>query len=290
LSGPNGTPLGPDKQGVSWGFQILPYLEGQQVYNIKTEKQQEQTPIGMYFCPSRRGVTQHPVYRTYLMDYAAAVPGRTKVEMTTPVAAGQPHPLFKTQGNNGEYFGCFQEGFWGRAPGTATLGTPGPIHVGEIQGGGKDTQGVTWFGYWGVIVRSDMVATSLTARKETGFYTKIGFEQITDGSSNTLVLGEKFLQPSLYQVGAWHDDKGWADGWDPDTLRFTMCSLRQDEELRTGEGDRQPGFRFGSAHAGLMNTGFADASVHSIRFDIDPELFNKLAHRADGETIDVGAL
>jgi hypothetical protein len=39
-----------------------------------------------------------------------------------------------------------------------------------------------------------------------------------------------------------------------------------------------------------MNVGFADASVQTIRFDIDPELFNKLAHRADGETVELGAL
>jgi hypothetical protein len=30
-----------------------------------------------------------------------------------------------------------------------------------------------------------------------------------------------------------------------------------------------------------MNAGFADASVHSISYDIDRELFNRLGHRSD---------
>jgi prepilin-type N-terminal cleavage/methylation domain-containing protein len=280
LSGPGGSPLGPDKQGISWAFQILPYLEGQQVYNIKTELQMERTAVPMFYCPSRRGPTQHPVERTYLMDYAAAVPGRVKSEVIPPVAADAPHPLFKMQGNTGEYVGCFQEEFWGRRA--------GPVHVGEITATSMNNP--TWFGFWGVIVRSDLCVKSATNKVVTGFYTKISFEQITDGSSNTLVLGEKWVRPSRYEVGDWHDDKGWADGWDPDTLRSTMCTVRQDEELRPGEADRAPGFRFGSNHTGLMNTGFADASVHAIRFDIDPEILNRLAHRADGESVDLGAL
>jgi hypothetical protein len=53
------------------------------------------------------------------------------------------------------------------------------------------------------------------------------------------------------------------------------------------EDTRKPGFRFGAAHPSTMNTGFADASVHSISYDIDPELLNMLAHRADGGTINM---
>src|SRR5687767_11452707 len=34
-----GAPYGPEKQGLSWAFQILPYLEGQQVYNIREQTQ-----------------------------------------------------------------------------------------------------------------------------------------------------------------------------------------------------------------------------------------------------------
>jgi prepilin-type N-terminal cleavage/methylation domain-containing protein len=39
LNGPGGAPYGPDKQGLTWGFQILPYLEGQAVHNIRNVEQ-----------------------------------------------------------------------------------------------------------------------------------------------------------------------------------------------------------------------------------------------------------
>src|SRR4051794_39444159 len=36
LTSANGAPYGPDKQDLSWGFQILPYLEGGAIYDIRT--------------------------------------------------------------------------------------------------------------------------------------------------------------------------------------------------------------------------------------------------------------
>ena len=44
---------------------------------------------------------------------------------------------------------------------------------------------------------------------------------ITDGTSNTMILGEKQLDPAKYYTGDWHDDCGWGDGWDPDVIRYT---------------------------------------------------------------------
>jgi len=49
------------------------------------------------------------------------------------------------------------------------------------------------------------------------------------------------------------------------------------------------GYDFGSPHPSGMNAGFADASVHSISYDIDRELFNRLGHRSDGEGGEEGA-
>lgn len=273
LSGPGGAPLGPDQQGLSWAFQILPYLEGQAVYNIKNETDMERTAVPMFYCPSRRPPTRHFIEETYLIDYAAAVPGRTMNEFPS-AALGEQY--FRKVSY--EYLGCGREEFWG-SPGR-------PIHIDSINP--NVTRLATWVGFMGVIVRSNLVVYN-NQRTITGFYQPISFAQIEDGSSNTLVLGEKFLRPSLYDVGDWHDDKGWSDGWDPDTLRFTMCEMQSDRELNPGESDRTAGFRFGSAHSELMNAAFADASVRSIRFDVDIHLFNSLAHRSDGAAIDLEA-
>lgn len=288
LSGPQGSPFGPDKQGLSWAFQILPYLEAQQIYNIKTNDAIEKTVIPMFNCPSRRGPTQHPVERTFLMDYAAAVPSRTRTTGTTSL------PAWGNQATTAQYInpntswgnlGCSRLEFWGTIGGAYRFET-------DMASLGPGIAGLpTYVGYMGVIVRSDYCASCAVGKKDLGFYTKISFHQITDGSSNTLVLGEKWLQPANYQTGDWHDDKGWADGWDPDTLRSTMCVPSADKNLGPGvqPADGLP-YAFGSAHSELFNAGFADASVRSIRYDIDPELLNKLGSRADGEDANVEAL
>jgi prepilin-type processing-associated H-X9-DG protein len=186
--------------------------------------------------------------------------------------------LTKTPGAP-DYVGCQKELFWGSKSG-------GPI----FDYRSADAIGANYLGFWGVIVRSNLHVSRQTGAKNiTGFYERITFAKITDGSSNTLVLGEKRLIPSLYEVGEWYDDKGWSDGWDPDSLRSTVCSFGQDSEVAES-GSRSVGFRFGSAHAGGMNAAMADASVRTINYEIEPELLNRLAHRSDDETITAEAL
>ena len=100
-----------------------------------------------------------------------------------------------------------------------------------------------------------------------------------------MVLGEKRLDPTLYEIGDWHDDYGWKSGWDPDTLRSTICLFGPDAPIDSVV-HKDFGYNFGAAHPGVMMAGFADASVHPIRFEIDRELFNRLGHRSDGESIE----
>jgi len=274
-SKPNGVPFGPEKQGLSWAFQLLPYLEGEAVHDIRTETQMEQCAVQMYYCPSRRrptqwsGVNPATLGHPYLMDYAAAVPARSRTQVGDATfnnwliqAAGQP-----------DTNGCIREEFWG-APSQ-------PIHIVDMVS--KTALGANYAGFWGVIVRSDL-AVKASGNVTTGFYQKITFGKITDGTSKTLVLGEKRLQPVNYEFGDWHDDKGWSDGWDPDVLRATIC-LFQPDGPTDASAVRPAGFRFGAAHSTGMNVGFADASVTFLQYDIDRETFNRLAHRCDGETL-----
>jgi prepilin-type processing-associated H-X9-DG protein/prepilin-type N-terminal cleavage/methylation domain-containing protein len=123
--------------------------------------------------------------------------------------------------------------------------------------------------YDGVIVRAHVAPARVTAA------------MIRDGLSNTMVIGEKWVSNLTYQTGSWHDDCGWADGWDPDVIRFTMMAPIPDTNT-TGSG-----YEFGSAHPGGINAVFADGSVRGIRYSISPELFNRLGHRADGQTVTI---
>ncbi len=276
LTSSNGPPYGPEKQGLSWGFQILPYIEGGPIYDIRTDAQIEATSISMFYCPSRRGPTQwsgtnsatggHP----YLIDYVAAVPTRSRSQVgdatfNSWLAASGPDTK-----------GCSNQEFWGAASPTAGL-----VQIPDIQP--KSAIG-NYVGFWGVIVRSNL-AVKTTGNVTTGFYQKITFAKITDGASNTLVIGEKRLQPNNYDVGDWHDDKGWTAGWDPDMLRSSICYFQPDGPTPTAAAS-VAGYRFGSAHTSGMNAGYADGSSHFLGYEIDQELLNRLAHRCDGEVVE----
>jgi hypothetical protein len=138
-----------------------------------------------------------------------------------------------------------------------------------------------------------------------GFPTAIKPAQVTDGLSNTLVISEKVVRYDLYDGGSpvggggsVSDDKGWADGWDPDSVRYTgvppisdndqgVCWNNNPAILRTciGFEGSIPVLFFGSAHTSGVNATFADASTRFINFDIDHRVFNAMGTREGEETV-----
>jgi prepilin-type N-terminal cleavage/methylation domain-containing protein len=116
-------------------------------------------------------------------------------------------------------------------------------------------------------------------------------EWITDGTSNTYLLGERYCDPDYYSNGdtsLWCDDQGWNLGYDYDTNRWTInndnCRPRRDQPGYNN------GYAFGSAHASVFCMGFCDGSVHWINYQINPVVHARLGNRADGQTVDAGAL
>ena len=53
-----GKPFGPDKQGLNWCYQILPYLEEGAIQGLTTQVQLQAATIPLYVCPSRRTVSR----------------------------------------------------------------------------------------------------------------------------------------------------------------------------------------------------------------------------------------
>lgn len=275
-----GRPYTVGKQGLGWAFQILPYIEASAAFNLGDQELLESTTIPVFHCPSKRPPTRWSGISSagvspYLMDYAAAVPFPMQWESGLPAAFYNSYWDI----DEADPRACGNNTFWGK------LGASGPRFEGEISQTASQ-MGSTWKGYFGVITRSNLcVNCGGGPRFETGFYTRVSTHNIEDGTSNTLVIGEKQLQPSLYEVGAWYDDRGWTGGWDPDGLRTTACQIGPDQDVPPSQ-EVLIGYRFGSAHPGQMNTGFADGSVRSISFDIDLRIFNNLGHRADGQVSD----
>ena len=129
--------------------------------------------------------------------------------------------------------------------------------------------------YRGIIVRKLSPAGS-------NIVPRISMTAITDGTSNTLLVAEKQLNPRNYVFGDWHDDCGWADGWDPDIIRYTGFTPASDDRYGSLGWE---GYRFGSAHTGGMNGLMGDGSVRFLSFNIDPITFNFLGDRQDGRVL-----
>src|SRR5262249_18286081 len=110
---------------------------------------------------------------------------------------------------------------------------------------------------------------------------------ITDGTSSTLLVGEKRMNLFyLGQVVRSDDNEGYTAGNDWDTMRSANSPPGHD----TNEASAERGFaNFGASHPSGLNVVFADGSVHLIAFDIDPVVFARLGTRADGEQVDANA-
>lgn len=111
----------------------------------------------------------------------------------------------------------------------------------------------------------------ITVMRGTGL---IGIRQIKDGVSKTMLYSEKYQNPSLTED---HDnDQGWNLGYDRDVVRWNDRAPKFDFGKISDYGV------FGSAHASGLQAAFADASVHTITYDIDDPTFIRLGDRSDG--------
>jgi prepilin-type N-terminal cleavage/methylation domain-containing protein/prepilin-type processing-associated H-X9-DG protein len=97
---------------------------------------------------------------------------------------------------------------------------------------------------------------------------------IIRGTSNTFVLGEKYLNPTNYFTGTDPgDNESMYVGMDNDISRDTFGLPMQDT---IGVQDT---FKFGSAHPGGMNMLYADGHVDFITFGIDPNVWRNSGNR-----------
>ena len=212
------------RQPGGWHYNILPYMEMQTLHDVGAYKTaladipvRIATPVATFICPSRRFVIPYPY------------PLRDNTDSNFHLLSVQPQTVGKTDyaGNSGVDY----EGKDG-ARGPATL---------EIADGMNDS---TWASAYGKDCNGVFHSRSQTT-----------IAMITDGTSNTYLIGEKYLDQDQYTSGLFgSDDQGWDCGWDWDTVRWTGhtpfdpngSNAAYFRPKQDAPGDSTNGFAFGS--------------------------------------------
>jgi prepilin-type N-terminal cleavage/methylation domain-containing protein len=245
--------------GYGWMVQILPYVEDAALQNISKgygagnqsrDHEVRGTPVALYYCPSRGRQNHVRINSGGCQNRVGSV---TFGCALNDYAGATP-------ANNSTQLNQFELWFWTAGPG-------GP----DIRHGNPPANRP----FQGVFVRTG--STRPTRAKD-----------ILDGHSKTMMVGEKRVYTNRYEVGDWHDDIGWTDGWDPDIMRYTGISPDVDiNSSAPGNPGGAIGYHFGSAHTTAIHGVFADGRVTSITYEIDPITFNALGNRKDGLTVTV---
>lgn len=225
-------------QPGGWTFSLLPYMEQNALFQLAADGNPSE--------PNRAKITE--TLRTPLSIYIC--PSRRKAKLYPAGSPASANCNASDQLAKGDYASNYGV--------TDSVNTSG--HPGSYSDALND-QGFVEQNYNGVILSTSEISTA----------------EVTDGTSNTLLVGEKNKATNLYQLSCCCDDNGLFCGADPDNGRVTKFRPLQD---RIGYVPRQ---QFGSPHAGALGFAMCDGSVHRISYSIDEETFQYLGNRADGE-------
>lgn len=263
-----------DDQPGGWCYSVLAFSEDNSLRDLGRDgnadqvtaaqqsgcRQRLETSVTMFVCPSRRG------------------------------SGGYPFT------HNDNYFNSARPTFVGRNDYAANGGSLAPpsIYAGPPLGAGS-TMPDPWSysaNFMPYTLPKDLVSpgrggTSVTPRGNGVVLalSEIKLSKITDGTSSTIFVGEKFVPAGEYEtannIG---NDQGWDMGFDLDVIRWTKYVPASDGSTPlTGE---EIHLLFGSPHPGGCQMVFCDGSVHSVAFDVDSKVCMRLGAIDDGEVLD----
>ncbi len=237
-------------QPAGWVYNMLPFVEQDALYKMGAGEgrlQQLQAnarriaiPVAIYNCPSRR--------------------------------TGGPFP----NGRNFDY-----NNSWQVTPNLARsdyAANCGSQNSNEINAGPSSlSEGDRWtFNDW-------FPNTHATTLHPTGVIyrrSEIRIADVTNGMSNTYLIGEKYLRVENYTTGLDDgDNETMLSGYNNDINRCTFDPPFQDRR-GTPQPDNIGGkTRFGSAHSGGLNMVYCDGSVQFVAYNVDPIVHRRAGNR-----------
>ncbi len=268
-------------QPGGWFYGILPFLEQTQVAMIgrgvaygplrkAALGQQMATIIPGYYCPTRRPAIGYPGHTP--AGTSPDSPIYNVADAAVPPLVGKSD--YAANGGEGSSPGLARDN--GMADGCDDLNNPSWRLTTADSCGGR------------AFSADNGNANSL--KGIVAIRSAVELRQVSDGTSNTVLVGEKFLRPSYYDLGVGPDAQGKGgnsgdnsacyQGHDWDNSRFTGQEPAQDTDENVGNRDT---LAFGSAHAAGFNAALVDGSVQSYSYDIDPAVWSAMGSIADGD-------
>jgi len=140
--------------------------------------------------------------------------------------------------------------------------------------------------YFGVMGTSSTASDGILLHG--GPNSEISLAQVTDGASNTLIMGERGVSINFYgwpYCGAGQEvqfpNGAPVQTGEGDNLLSTQLGMSQ------GYPDGNHDFHFWSYHPNLSQFIMADGSGHTLSYDIDLSVFQALSTREGGEVVQV---
>jgi prepilin-type N-terminal cleavage/methylation domain-containing protein len=107
-------------------------------------------------------------------------------------------------------------------------------------------------------------------------HSEVGMKHVTDGTSRTYLIGERYINPNNYDTGTdGADNETWCTGFNNDNFR---CGFDLPEQDRPGVSYSN---RFGSVHAAGWYVSWCDGHVELVSYDIDLMVHRGNANRGD---------
>ncbi len=159
------------------------------------------------------------------------------------------------------------------------ISTPIKIYFNPLRRPPTVFVGGSWYGPSGTYghAQIDYCGSNLNNTGAIRYYTNpIAIQTISDGTSNTLLIGEKRLNKAALGGFQGDDNEGYSSGWDHDVMRYTHVPPLPDPT--SGDG----GQRFGGPNSAGCMFVLCDGSVRMINYSVSQATFDRLGNTSDG--------